>query len=128
MSYKEKIILCENEKDYIDENGFYVISDYDKKTPFSSFLSAVSGIEGIPMWTFYVNRGQALSSVGIGDKNNSIMEFFPANEAYKRVYANGFRTFIKFKNKSNLVYEPFYISTSNDISRKIKIKNNELIL
>ena len=128
MSYKEKIILCENEKDYIDENGFYVISDYDKKTPFSSFLSAVSGIEGIPMWTFYVNRGQALSSVGIGDKNNSIMEFFPANEAYKRVYTNGFRTFIKFKNKSNLVYEPFYISTSNDISRKIKIKNNELIL
>ena len=128
MSYKEKIILCENEKDYIDENGFYVINNYDKKTPFSSFLSAVSGVEGIPMWSFYVNRGQALSSIGIGDKNNSIMEFFPANEAYKRVYTNGFRTFVKFKNKNNLVYEPFYISTSDDINRKIKIKNNELIL
>lgn len=128
MSYKAKNNLFEEKKDYIDENGFYVINDYDKKTPFSSFLSAVSGVEGIPMWTFYVNRGQALSSVGIGDKNNSIMEFFPANEAYKRVYTNGFRTFVKFKDKNNLVYEPFYISTSEDINRKIKIKNNELIL
>lgn len=128
MSYKEKNNLLEEKRDYIDENGFYVINDYDKKTPFSSFLSAVSGVEGIPMWTFYVNRGQALSSVGIGDKNNSIMEFFPANEAYKRVYTNGFRTFVKFKDKNNLVYEPFYISTSEDISRKIKIKNNELLL
>ena len=120
MSYKEK--------DYIDNDGFYVINNYDKKSPFSSFLSAVSGVEGIPIWSFYVNRGQALSGLGIGDKNNSIMEFFPANEAYKRVYTNGFRTFIKFKNKENLVYEPFYVSNSENINRKIRIKNNEIIL
>ena len=80
MSNKD-IIIGKNQKDYIDENGFYVINDYDRKTPFSSFLSAVSGVEGIPIWSFYVNRGQALSGLGIGDKNNSIMEFFPANEA-----------------------------------------------
>lgn len=127
MSNKD-IIIGKNQKDYIDENGFYVINDYDRKTPFSSFLSAVSGVEGIPIWSFYVNRGQALSGLGIGDKNNSIMEFFPANEAYKRVYTNGFRTFIKFKNKENLVYEPFYISNSENINRKIRIKNNEIIL
>lgn len=120
MSYKEK--------DYIDNDGFYVINNYDKKSPFSSFLSAVSGVDGIPIWSFYVNRGQALSGLGIGDKNNSIMEFFPANEAYKRVYTNGFRTFIKFKNKNNLVYEPFYVSNSKNINRKIRIKNNEIIL
>ncbi|MEN8077373.1 hypothetical protein ABFP60_10440 [Clostridioides difficile] len=128
MIFNESDNMNKEQRDYIDEKGFYVISDYDKKTPFSSFLSAVAGVEGIPMWSFYVNRGQALSSIGIGDKNNSIMEFFPANEAYKRVYSNGFRTFIKFINKENLVYEPFYISTSKNINRKIKIKNNEIIL
>ncbi len=117
-----------DKKDYIDDDGYYVINDYDQKAPFSSFLSAISGREGIPLWCFYVNRGQALSSIGIGDKNNSIMEFFPANEAYKRVYTNGFRTLIKITNKENLVYEPFYISTSKNINRKIRIKNNEIIL
>ncbi|MCF0149230.1 MAG: hypothetical protein HUJ77_12640, partial [Clostridium sp.] len=105
-----------------------VINNYDKKSPFSSFLSAISGREGIPLWCFYVNRGQALSSIGIGDKNNSIMEFFPANEAYKRVYTNGFRTLIKITNKENLLYEPFYVSNSENINRRIRIKNNEIIL
>ena len=89
----------ENEQinDYIDELGFYVIENYDKKAPFASFLSAIAGVEGIPMWSFYVNRGQAISSIGIRDKDNCIMEFFPANEAYKMVYINGFRTFIKIE-------------------------------
>ena len=86
----EKII----KNDYIDELGFYVIENFDKKAPFAIFLSGIAGLEGIPMWSFYVNRGQAISSIGIRDKDNCIMEFFPANEAYKMVYSNGFRTFI----------------------------------
>ena len=121
----------ENEQkyDYIDELGFYVIENYDKKAPFASFLSAIAGVEGIPMWSFYVNRGQAISSIGIRDKSNCIMEFFPANEAYKMVYSNGFRTFIKVNsNEEEFVFEPFSMTTNENIRRIIKIKNNELRL
>ncbi|WP_270566573.1 hypothetical protein [Clostridium beijerinckii] len=116
-------------KDYIDELGFYVIEDYDKKAPFASFLSGIAGVEGIPMWSFYINRGQAISSIGTRDKSNCIMEFFPANEAYKMVYSNGFRTFIKIRNnEEEFIFEPFSMTTNENINRIIKIKNNELRL
>ncbi|RII36588.1 hypothetical protein D2A34_04175 [Clostridium chromiireducens] len=119
----------EIKKDYIDELGFYVIEDYDKKAPFASFLSGIAGVEGIPMWSFYVNRGQAISSIGIRDKSNCIMEFFPANEAYKMVYSNGFRTFIKLRNnEEEFIFEPFSMTINENIKRIIKIKNNELRL
>ena len=115
--------------DFIDELGFYVIENYDKKAPFASFLSGIAGVEGVPMWSFYVNRGQAISSIGIRDKNNCIMEFFPANEAYKMVYSNGFRTFLKvIAEEKQFVYEPFSVTTNEKIKRIIKIKNNELRL
>ena len=116
-------------EDYIDENGFYVIENYDKKLPFSSFLSAIAGIEGTPMWSFYVNRGQCISSIGIKDKGNCIMEFFPANEAYKMVYTNGFRTFLRMKKQNEThIIEPFSVTTNKNIQRNIMIKNNELKL
>ncbi|BCZ47762.1 hypothetical protein psyc5s11_38290 [Clostridium gelidum] len=119
----------EVKNDYIDELGFYVIENYDKKAPFASFLSGIAGVEGIPMWSFYVNRGQAISSIGIRDKSNCIMEFFPANEAYKMVYSNGFRTFIKvINNEKEFIFEPFSMTTNENIKRIIKIKNNELRL
>lgn len=115
--------------DYIDENGFYVIENYDKKLPFSSFLSAIAGIHGTPMWSFYVNRGQCISSMGIKDKGNCIMEFFPANEAYKMVYTNGFRTFLRLNTgDKKVVIEPFSVTTNKEIQRNIMIKNNELKL
>ena len=117
----------EIKNDYIDEFGFYVIENYDKKAPFASFLSGIAGVEGIPMWSFYVNRGQAISSIGIRDKSNCIMEFFPANEAYKMVYSNGFRTFIKvITDEKEFIFEPFSMTTNENIKRIIKIKNNEL--
>ena len=114
------------DKDYIDDLGYYVIKDYDKKSTFSSFLAAIAGIEGIPMWSFYVNRGQAISSIGIKDKDNCIMEFFPANEAYKMVTTNGFRTFIKIKGDKDIIFEPFSPNSNYEVTRYLKIKNNEI--
>ncbi|MBS5937863.1 hypothetical protein [Clostridium sp.] len=114
------------DKDYIDDLGYYVIKDYDKKSTFSSFLSAIAGIEGIPMWSFYVNRGQAISSIGIKDKDNCMMEFFPANEAYKMVTTNGFRTFIKIKGDKEIIFEPFSPNSNYEVTRYLKIKNNEI--
>ncbi len=80
------------------------IKDYGKKTPFASFLPGISGIEGTPIWCYYVNRGQAVVSFGVQDKDHSIMEFYPAHTAYQNVSRTGFRTFVKVDGKC---YEPF---------------------
>lgn len=114
------------DKDYIDDLGYYVIKDYDKKSTFSSFLAAIAGMKGIPMWSFYVNRGQVISSIGIQDKDNCIMEFFPANEAYKMVTTNGYRTFIKIKGDKEIIFEPFSPNSKYEATRYLKIKNNEI--
>lgn len=63
---------------------------------------------GIPMWVFYVNRGQGICSMGVQDKENPIMEFLPANWAYQLAPTQGFRTFLKFPEGSGVnFYEPF---------------------
>ncbi len=134
MSLSE--VLVENKLDminknhYIDQDGYYVINDFDKKDAFSSFLSAIVGKEGIPLWSFYVNRGQGICSFGLRDKDNAMMEFYPANESYKQVYTNGFRTFLKIEKDSKIYnYEPFSSKDDEEfVSRTMKIKNNELIV
>ncbi|QMS84436.1 cellobiose phosphorylase [Candidatus Xianfuyuplasma coldseepsis] len=83
-----------NEKYYFDDKTF-VIQDYNKQKPFASFLPGIAGKKGIPMWCFYVNRGQAVSSFGLRDKNGPILEFSPANTAYQNTDRIGFRTFVK---------------------------------
>lgn len=60
------------------------------------------------MWVFYVNRGQGVASFGTRNKDNAILEFFPANKAYQNVNRLGFRTFIKAARKGKQkVYEAF---------------------
>lgn len=58
-----------------DKNEF-VIEGYDKAKTIASFLPGIAGVEGIPMWSYYVNRGQCMGSFGVKDKNNTIMELF----------------------------------------------------
>ena len=69
--------------------------NYQKQKTFSGFLPGISGTLGIPMWSFYVNRGQAIASFGVRDKNGAIMEFYPANQSYAYVKTNGIRKFLK---------------------------------
>jgi hypothetical protein len=88
----------------------YQINDYQKQKPFSSFLSGIAGKLGIPLWSFYVNRGQLIASFGIRDKNGAMMEFYPANQAYHFVSKIGFRTFIKMNGH---VYEFFKEKNEN---------------
>jgi len=85
------------------------IDDYSQKPPFASFLPGIAGPTGIPLWIFYVNRGQGISSFGANNKDHSIIEFQPANKAYQSVFSNGFRTFIKLANRPE---KPFYESFS----------------
>ncbi|MFN2164927.1 MAG: hypothetical protein ACK2U9_01545, partial [Anaerolineae bacterium] len=78
-----------------DEWGRFVLPDYAAKRPFASFLPGIAGLLGIPLWVFYVNRGQAIASFGVENKDNPIMEFEPANKAYQTTPYTGFRTFLK---------------------------------
>ena len=81
-----------------------VIENYGRKSEFASFLPGIAGLEGIPMWCYLVNRGQAVVSFGVQDKDHGIMEFYPAHTAYQMVSRTGFRTFIKVDGKC---FEPF---------------------
>lgn len=57
-------------KTHFDPLGRVQLFDFDAMKPFASFLPAVSGEYGVPMWTFYVNRGQAVTTFGTENKVN----------------------------------------------------------
>lgn len=82
------------------ENGKgFTLENYSKKSAFASFLPGIGGRKGIPVWCCYVNRGQAVVSFGAEDKDHSIMEFYPAHQAYQNVKLTGFRTFLRVDGK-----------------------------
>lgn len=113
---------------YTFEQNAFVIEQFDQAKPFSSFLPGLAGLKGIPMWTFYVNRGQAVCSFGIRDKNSPIMEFSPASITYQSVAMKGFRTFVKIEGKQG-VYEPFQSAFPDTAAkRRMRILPNELVI
>lgn len=104
----------------LDTNNRFIISDYQNQRPFSSLLPGIAGPMGIPMWVFYVNRGQAITSFGVENKDHPIMEFQPANKAYQVTPFRGFRTFIKIiQNDNQIIYEPFAPSSQDKIQQMI---------
>jgi hypothetical protein len=90
---------------YSVSNDEFVITNYNGAKAFSSFFPAVSGRWGKPLWVYYVNRGQAISSFGTKDKDGAMLEFTAANKAYRQTAIQGFRTFIK---ADDVFYEPFH--------------------
>ena len=89
------------------DDGVHVDA-YQALRPFASFLPGIAGEYGKPMWVFYTNRGQCISSFGVRDKNGAMLEFHPANKAYALTSLLGFRTFFKVAGASApLLYEPF---------------------
>lgn len=109
---------------YLDDNGAFIIEDYNHAKLFADFFPGVSGLYGIPMWVFTVNRGQAISSFGIESKDKAILEFQPANKAYRLTSITGFRTFLKISDgKDQNFYEPF----ANSLLSRYKIHQRMLI-
>lgn len=53
-----------------DERGRFYIENYNVFRPFASFLPGIAGQKGIPLWVFYVNRAQCVSSFGFQDKDH----------------------------------------------------------
>ena len=97
-------------KTWVEDHKF-VIEDYNNFKPFASFLPSIAGFWGKPLWVFYVNRAQAISSFGSKDKNGAILEFVAANKAWRLTSLQGFRTFLKIDNN---FYEPFQNRVSKD--------------
>lgn len=107
-------IKTKKTKYYLNPQGEFVIENYNQAKPFANFFPGIAGKYGIPMWVFYVNRGQAIASFGTKDKNHAILEFFPANKAWQLTPLQGFRTFIKlYQGKKIIFYEPFQNGLAN---------------
>lgn len=82
----------------------FCLKCYGQKAPFASFLPGIAGVKGIPVWCYYVNRGQGVVSFGVDNKDHAIMEFLPAHRAYASVRQKGFRTFLR---RAGQFIEPF---------------------
>ncbi len=108
-------------KYYISKNNEFVIENYNSAPTFSSFFPGIAGSFGCPMWVFYANRGQCITSAGVLDKNGAIMEFQPANKAFRLASLEGFRTFLKVDGQ---FYEPF--SERTDLPREMRITADKL--
>jgi len=113
------------------QTGEFSIRQYHYSSPFASFFPGIAGEWGIPMWVFYVNRGQGIASFGVQDKDHPIMEFLPANRAWRLVSLQGFRTFIKIHQKGKLrYYEPFQFprTHSTRVLQTMRIQPHELTI
>ncbi len=116
----------------LEKDGTFIIRDYNQAKPWSSFFPGIAGCWGIPLWAFYVNRGQCIASVGIGSKDGAIMEFLPANKAYQLTPTQGFRTFLKIGTTGGGVfYEPFSPRRSlvdKAVAHELRIRPHSLTL
>lgn len=117
---------------YLNENNEFVIENYNFSKPFANFFPGIAGKYGIPIWVFYVNRGQGIVSFGVKDKDHAILEFWPANKAWQFVSTHGFRTFIKMESggKSRF-YEPFhngFVNLEYSLDNRMRIASHELTL
>ncbi|MBP9075011.1 MAG: hypothetical protein KBG20_22070 [Caldilineaceae bacterium] len=113
-----------------DAAGRFLLPDYTQTRPFASFLPGIAGPLGIPLWVFYVNRGQGIAAFGIQNKDNPIMEFQPANKAYQMTPSVGFRTFIKAAHNGDgaTFYEPFAPWSNGKAQRTMAVGMNDLLL
>ncbi|MDI6731788.1 MAG: cellobiose phosphorylase [Candidatus Margulisbacteria bacterium] len=105
------------------KSGEFVIENYNSAPTFSSFFPGIAGIFGCPMWVFYANRGQCITSMGVQDKDGALLEFQSANKAYRVVSLQGFRTFLKVNGQ---FYEPF--SEHSPYPKTMRISPAGLIL
>jgi len=117
---------------HLSEQGEFIIENYNFAKPMANFFPGIAGKYGIPMWVFYVNRGQAINSFGTDGKDAAILEFQPANKAWQQTSLLGFRTFIRCDGqKKDRFYEPFhdgFAALSFDITNRMAMTSYDLAL
>jgi hypothetical protein len=117
-------------KYHLNANGEFIIENYNYAKPLANFFPGIAGKYGIPMWVFYVNRGQCINSFGTDGKDQAILEFQPANKAWQQTSLLGFRTFIKIiSDKKERFYEPFhngFTSFEYDLENRMSMTSHDL--
>ena len=115
-----------------DAQGRFVMKNFDTAKPMSDFLNGLGGIWGVPMWAFFVNRGQGITSFGKQNKDGGIEKFVTAEKAYQETPFTGFRTFVKgVRAGKPFTHMPFFPRSSadgepDDIIRNMMIGQNEM--
>lgn len=100
---------------------------FNSKRPFSSFLPGIAGEYGKPLWVFYTNRGQCVSSFGVRDRNGAMLEFHPADQAYALTSLYGFRTFFKLTGRGvAMLHEPFQHPTDTGVQQRLTIRAEDI--
>lgn len=90
---------------YFLKNNTFTIKDYENCKTFASFLPALAGKDGKPLWVFFTNLAQGVSSFGVNSKDTPIIPFESATLAYQNIANKSFRSFLKIDGKT---YTPFY--------------------
>jgi hypothetical protein len=115
---------------HLNDDGEFVIENYNYSKPMANFFPGIAGKYGIPMWVFYVNRGQGINSFGTDGKDAAILEFQPANKAWQQTSLLGFRTFMKVSSgKKEQFYEPFhngFVNQSFDLTNRMEMSSYDL--
>lgn len=118
-----------------DEHHRYILRNFDIAKPMSNFLPGLAGIWGVPMWAFYVNRGQGITSFGKFSKDSAIAKFVTAEKAYQQTPFTGFRTFIKGKRageETGFKHMPFFPRSAGEpvekLERNMKIGSNDMVV
>lgn len=110
------------EKEFALVGDTFVMENYDRNAPFTGFLPGLAGVKGIPIWSFYTNRGQGINSFGIHNKANAMMEFNSAVTGYENAALRGFRTFVRLDGE---YFEPFCDHDKTAV-RRMEIEQNVL--
>lgn len=105
---------------YYFEDETFVIEDFQKAKTFASFLPAVAGLDGKPLWAFYANVGQAMGGFGVNSKDTPITPFDSANLAYQNIPIKSFRTFLRINGK---LFTPFFQSGNSQQIMRINKSN-----
>ena len=114
----------------LEADGFH-ITGFNAARPFSSFLPGIAGEYGKPMWVFYANRGQCISSFGVRDRNGAMLEFQPANKAYALTPLLGFRSFLRIAGTGAGVadptlHEPFLTVPAAGVTQRLCVRAEEI--
>ena len=84
---------------YSFDGSTFVIQDYQHAKRFSSFLPAMAGKDGKPLWAFYANVGQCMGGFGVNNKETPITPFDSATLAYQNIPIKSFRSFLKIDGR-----------------------------
>ena len=110
----------------LEADGFHLRS-FNEARPFSSFLPGIAGEYGKPMWVFYANRGQCISSFGVRDRNSAMLEFHPANKAYTLTPLLGFRSFFRIAAQDGTtLHEPFLTAPAGGVTQRLCVRAEEI--